>query len=129
MEDSNSQGIATNTCLYCNGKWINYGSLKLILEKAENAPSIIDTKKTFQSHSDKNSNRHCPECENQRLYQVNVRGIELDLCPECNGLFFDEGELKQLLPESESSANDTGIGSCLISEGLFWIISVFLSGG
>jgi Zn-finger nucleic acid-binding protein len=129
MEDSNNRGIATNTCLYCNGKWIKLNSLKEILEKEKSALSVVDIKRAFQSHYDGNANRLCPECEKQKLFQVIVHGIELDHCPECNGLFFDEGELKRLLPESENTSHDIGVGANLASEGLVWMIYLFLTGG
>jgi Zn-finger nucleic acid-binding protein len=37
----------------------------------------------------------CPVC-NQPLIIVEYRQIELDTCPECDGLWFDAQELKQL---------------------------------
>jgi Zn-finger nucleic acid-binding protein len=126
MEDTNIKGIAVNRCLYCNGTWLQLTSLKHIFERSGSKQSIVDVKRAFQSQYDGNANRQCPECEKQKLFQIVVDGVELDLCPQCNGLFFDEGELKQLLPESESRVNDSGAGSSLVSEGVLWVIYLFL---
>jgi Zn-finger nucleic acid-binding protein len=129
MENSNRKGIAINSCLYCNGKWIRFDALKGILEKEKKAPSIIDIKRAFQSQHDNNAGRCCPECDNQQLFQIIIQGVELDLCPVCYGLFFDEGELKQIFPMSENATKDTGVGASLATEGLLWVVYLFLTGG
>jgi len=38
---------------------------------------------------------NCPACLSQ-LTPLNYGRIELDTCPECSGLWFDQGELKQV---------------------------------
>ncbi|MCG7940957.1 MAG: zf-TFIIB domain-containing protein [Candidatus Thiodiazotropha lotti] len=129
MEETTSKGIITHTCFYCNGTWINSDSLKIILENENNTLLQIDLKNSFESLKVTNKDRHCPECKNQQLFQIIVRGVELDLCPECIGVFFDEGELKQLLPSLENKSKETGVGSYLAGEGLFWAIIAFLLGG
>ncbi|MCU7844166.1 MAG: zf-TFIIB domain-containing protein [Candidatus Thiodiazotropha sp. (ex Monitilora ramsayi)] len=129
MEETNSKGIVTHTCFYCNGTWINGGSLKIILENEQNSFLQTDIKRSFQSLKAKNKSKHCPECRNQQLLQIIVQGVELDLCSECIGIFFDEGELKELLPLLENESKETGVGSYLVGEGLFWAIITFLIGG
>ena len=39
----------------------------------------------------------CPVCR-VPTYVVEYKGIELDLCPDCAGVWFDRGELDLLLP-------------------------------
>jgi len=36
----------------------------------------------------------CPKCE-QELVRGEAEGLELDVCPGCRGIWFDEGELRQ----------------------------------
>ncbi|WP_071933763.1 zf-TFIIB domain-containing protein [Candidatus Thiodiazotropha endoloripes] len=129
MEETTSKGIITHTCFYCNGTWINSDSLKIILENENNRLLKTDLKKSFESLKVTNKDRHCPECKNQQLFQIIVRGVELDMCSECIGVFFDEGELKKLLPSFEMKSKETGVGSYLVGEGLFWAIIAFLLGG
>lgn len=119
MEETTSKGIITHTCFYCNGTWINSDSLKIILENENNRLLKTDLKKSFESLKVTNKDRHCPECKNQQLFQIIVRGVELDMCSECIGVFFDEGELKKLLPSLEMKSKETGVGSYLVGEGLF----------
>jgi uncharacterized protein len=39
----------------------------------------------------------CPKCENRELAAATVRGIEVDRCPHCRGIWFDVKELATLL--------------------------------
>lgn len=39
----------------------------------------------------------CPKCNTRALDAARVRGVEVDQCPECRGIWFDEAELANLL--------------------------------
>ena len=39
----------------------------------------------------------CPKCAGSRLQAATVKGIEVDQCPDCRGVWFDEQELARLL--------------------------------
>ncbi len=41
----------------------------------------------------------CPKCENLPLKRrtISIKNLELDRCPECKGMWFDEGELCAVL--------------------------------
>ena len=47
---------------------------------------------------------HCPKCGMQ-LMEIKFRGLSVDKCPDCGGMWFDDGELDQLLK------NDGGLKS------------------
>lgn len=40
---------------------------------------------------------NCPKCPDTPLQPARVRGIEVDQCPACRGVWFDEQELARLL--------------------------------
>jgi Zn-finger nucleic acid-binding protein len=43
---------------------------------------------------------HCPKCGLQ-MQEVKLRGVDVDVCFACNGVFLDSGELEKLeAPES-----------------------------
>lgn len=43
---------------------------------------------------------HCPKCGLQ-MHEVKLRGVDVDVCFACNGVFLDQGELEQIeRPES-----------------------------
>ncbi|MEP0767257.1 MAG: zf-TFIIB domain-containing protein [Fimbriimonadia bacterium] len=44
----------------------------------------------------------CPKCHD-RLEAVDIRGVRVDACPKCAGIWFDAGELKQLQASGPSA--------------------------
>ena len=40
---------------------------------------------------------YCPKCKTEQLAPTNVHGTEVDRCPNCRGVWFDERELQRLL--------------------------------
>lgn len=58
----------------------------------------------------------CPKCEDAPLNSKVVRGIEVDRCESCRGVWFDEDELSKLISEQAASGrelkgNETGLDS------------------
>jgi hypothetical protein len=44
---------------------------------------------------------HCPKCGMQ-MHEIKFRGVDVDVCFSCNGVFLDQGELEHLeKPESK----------------------------
>lgn len=43
----------------------------------------------------------CPMC-NVSMREVDRRGVRIDVCPECRGVWLDGGELDKLLAAGES---------------------------
>lgn len=43
----------------------------------------------------------CPLCRDTDLEPRFSRGIEVDVCPRCRGLWLDRGELERLLAEGD----------------------------
>ena len=44
---------------------------------------------------------HCPKC-GMEMHEVRLRGVDVDVCFACNGVFLDQGELEHLQkPESK----------------------------
>jgi Zn-finger nucleic acid-binding protein len=45
---------------------------------------------------------NCPKCSSETLVETSALGnIPLDVCPGCSGIWFDKGELEDLLKESQ----------------------------
>lgn len=42
----------------------------------------------------------CPACRNVRLEMTDRRGVEIDYCPECRGVWLDRGELDKIIERS-----------------------------
>ncbi len=50
----------------------------------------------------------CPACPSQVLESVHEHGVEIDACVRCGGLWFDAGELAQLLQSYDEKLTPTG---------------------
>lgn len=42
----------------------------------------------------------CPACKEPNLVMSERKGIEIDYCPECRGIWLDRGELDKILERS-----------------------------
>ncbi len=47
----------------------------------------------------------CPVCKDVTLLMSEKKGIEIDYCPECRGIWLDRGELEKLI-EKEDNYNE-----------------------
>ncbi|MNJ93367.1 hypothetical protein D3C87_110470 [compost metagenome] len=43
----------------------------------------------------------CPVCKDPALVISERKGIEIDYCPECRGIWLDRGELDKILAKSQ----------------------------
>lgn len=49
--------------------------------------------------------RKCPSCSNQELLKNQIADVEIDICPECSGIWFDKGELQSFLGNEYDASN------------------------
>lgn len=49
--------------------------------------------------------RVCPKCD-VPLFLARFREVEVDVCPQCRGLWLDAGELEELLRQTGADATD-----------------------
>lgn len=129
MSNKEITGFSINSCIYCNGIWIGGAELKNLLSIESGAPSISKIRKYCDTQSAISDKRKCPSCINTALHIVTVRGVELDYCTNCDGVFFDDNEIKQILTETiKSDIKNNHLGKYVVSEGLFWTLILFFSG-
>ena len=43
----------------------------------------------------------CPRCPQEPMIVLELKGVEIDYCTECGGIWLDEGELELLLEDSQ----------------------------
>lgn len=46
----------------------------------------------------------CPRCENRELNQISVSNLHLDQCKSCEGIWFDQSELRAVLNDGRASS-------------------------
>ncbi|MBI4239183.1 MAG: zf-TFIIB domain-containing protein [Deltaproteobacteria bacterium] len=95
-------GVASDYCYECQGLWLDAGELESLLTAT--GAGIDDP--LLHAHElpatkPRGRKRLCPRCD-QRLLPIQPtaadgRHVTLDRCPHGHGLWFDAGELTQLL--------------------------------
>ena len=48
----------------------------------------------------------CPVCKDVTLLMSEKKGVEIDYCPECRGIWLDRGELEKLVERDEKTYQD-----------------------
>lgn len=49
----------------------------------------------------------CPNCKEHNLVIAERKGIEIDHCPECRGIWLDRGELDKIIEKSREEENSS----------------------
>ena len=92
------QQVEVDHCTACGGIWLDAGELELLFEDAHQARQIVGS---FQRapHTKENL-RPCPICLKKMqkiLVNSHDKPVVIDRCPKGHGLWFDRGELPQVL--------------------------------
>lgn len=83
-------------CNQCSGVWIDGTELYNILGGTPDLPEVIIKEE-----------KECPKCGSISFYPIKYPGTEtmIDLCENCNGIWFDPGELRII---KDVMKNETG---------------------
>ncbi|MFO7721640.1 MAG: zf-TFIIB domain-containing protein [Bacteroidales bacterium] len=94
------QQVEVDHCLNCHGIWLDQGELEILLEQdAERGISGTPARDTGEAP------RKCPMCHrtmDKQLINEQHKAVVIDKCPKNHGIWFDNGELVQLLQSSEN---------------------------
>jgi uncharacterized protein len=95
--------IELDYCPNCSGTWFDSGELELLLTSVGIAEcrSFIDAVTSGPQAKTREAARRCPVCL-RRMKKANIGGqpgVLVDACLRGDGLWFDGGELTQLLTE------------------------------
>lgn len=48
----------------------------------------------------------CPVCKDVTLLMAEKKGVEIDYCPECRGIWLDRGELEKIVEKEEKNNSE-----------------------
>lgn len=100
--------VDTWRCERCEGLWLPGAMVAQLVSASPQWPAHDETRTTTLC---------CPD-DGAGLRAVDHRGIELDLCPRCHGLWLDRGELVQILALRGDVENAGGIADALTEEAI-----------
>jgi Zn-finger nucleic acid-binding protein len=90
--------VEIDHCTNCGGIWLDSGELELLLDDPAQAAGLLDSFR--ESASATEQPRECPICD-KKMTKVTVAGSDrallIDKCPRSDGLWFDKGELEDIL--------------------------------
>lgn len=106
------KNIELDYCPNCRGVWFDTGELELLLEAAgiENPQSFIETELGSPEVDTKEKKRKCPACL-RKMKKAHIDKdcrIMVDVCYEGHGIWFDGGEVGQLVKSLGCQTGEAG---------------------
>ncbi|HMO52843.1 MAG TPA: zf-TFIIB domain-containing protein [Kiritimatiellia bacterium] len=99
--------VLVDRCPECGGIWLDAGELEMLESGVGHDRAVLlhQARKEIMLEAKRLVSvvGMCPKCERDRLQVVKRRGVELDVCDDCGGIFFDEHELEQMLEHKSES--------------------------
>lgn len=97
MDSLSFMNIEIDSCRFCGGVWFDGGELANFVMKGKVPGRILSTYCLDDSRKIRPpGERTCPRCGNC-LVQVEHRGVNVEHCPDCNGLWFERGRLLTIM--------------------------------
>ena len=96
------EDIEIDHCYQCGGIWLDAGELELLVEDRSKAQQLLDSFKI--ETSPKEGLRKCPICLKKMKKIIVGQGTPLlliDRCAKGHGLWFDAGELQDILNRAQ----------------------------
>jgi len=90
--------VEIDYCTACDGIWLDVGELELLLADSEQTKELLHSFKIDSNSTEKQ--RKCPICL-KKMKKIIVGQTKppllIDKCPRGDGLWFDKGELHDIL--------------------------------
>jgi len=96
------EGIEIDYCTNCGGIWLDAGELELLLNDPGKAKILLDSFRIDSTSTERL--KKCPIC-NKKMQKVVVGSSKplllIDKCRRGDGLWFDKGELQDIVARAE----------------------------
>jgi len=94
--------VEIDYCTECDGIWLDAGELELLLGEHEKARQLLDSFKADSTSAE--TPRKCPICK-KKMRKIIVGSSKptllIDKCQRGDGLWFDKGELEDIVSRAE----------------------------
>jgi Zn-finger nucleic acid-binding protein len=108
LQEKNIEDYKVDVCFICEGLWFDAGELEKVIKADAKDFKFIDVDReeldgkeivNFKEELDKTECK-CPRCSDGtkliRKEHEGIRKVNVDVCPKCNGIWLDGGEIKEL---------------------------------
>ena len=95
------EDVEIDHCTTCKGVWLDAGELEILLGAAANRDALMSTLRTQADGQDRDI--RCPICRRSTeiVNYGSGKKVTLDMCPAGHGLWFDDGELRDVIGMGE----------------------------
>ena len=93
LETLRIKSVTVYYCKTCKAMWVSFPMLKKLGAMLDLKTELLNPVE-MESINVKEAPRACPECT-KSMDKVYFNGILVDKCSECNGVWFDNGELSK----------------------------------
>jgi Zn-dependent protease with chaperone function/Zn-finger nucleic acid-binding protein len=112
VETMTKGGVLVDVCKTCKGVWLDRGEVFFFSRKPRELEQLLESAATDSAPS----TRHCPRCQVNLVEEPFLRrDLIVDHCPECEGYWFDSGELQKAMDADrqafELETTDFGLAS------------------
>jgi Zn-finger nucleic acid-binding protein len=99
--------VEIDHCLSCSGIWLDSGELEELIGDAHRVTALLQSFGVVSPLNEKK--RHCPICDRPMAkIQVGMdeKPVVIDRCQRSHGLWFDAGELDDVLERAQLDAEN-----------------------
>jgi Zn-finger nucleic acid-binding protein len=101
------QNVEIDHCIKCGGIWLDAGELEILLDDAGKARTLLDSFR--QEIAVTEQPRRCPICSKKMTKALVGRSkptLLIDTCRRGDGLWFDRGELSDVIERARLDENN-----------------------
>jgi Zn-finger nucleic acid-binding protein len=94
--------VEVDHCVHCGGIWLDTGELEVLMDDPLKAKHLLDSFREVAAAVEQP--RKCPICERKMAKILVGRSpppLLIDKCRQMDGLWFDKGELQDILDRGE----------------------------
>lgn len=118
-----SKNVVVDVCTHCSGVWFDSGELQVFLRELVKRPDIAPKKTNlFEPLEVRRIDRSaaeirlCPKCElvMKTINYAYDSNVFIDKCPQCEGIWTDGGEVRQLAGHLKEDPRASVIGQDIV---------------
>lgn len=114
--------LPVRICGRCKGLWIGGKDIHLLVDRSDSPIDLQGLQDLVRAGSESTTKASCPECQSNTLRLIQLGRVEIEACPACLGLFFDERELDRAFRELRTGKPAHNLRDALASEGIVLVL-------
>lgn len=105
LKENKIQMYEVFSCDNCNGVWVPGNQIERILREHSMPPSMNALPVLKEGGAEFDTKRLCSKHRKIKLKAYSIKGVEIDICNECNGVFFDKNKFEEVFRSQEKSTS------------------------